>query len=156
SSIAARSAALLSPPDGGLLSPLDGGLRGLRPRSCWRDWASASPAARTNTSTRIMLRRTMRAAPRRLWPGAVGDAEAAGDDVVARLVDARAHRVGDQARVVLVEGEALAFLGEAERAAAWPPLTAARQGEGRFDRDVDMLDQRGEDRAGIERVLVAV
>src|SRR5205823_3732626 len=92
----------------------------------------------------------------RLGPGTVGDAEPAADDVVARFVDARTHGVGDQARVVLVEGEALAFLGEAERAATRPPLAGAPQREARFDRDIDVLDQRREDRAGVEPILVAV
>ncbi len=80
----------------------------------------------------------------------------AGDDFGLGVFEGRLDVVGDQCLVVLVEGVADTFFGEAEILGAGLPGALHRALESRVDRDIDPLQHRGEHAAGMEVVLVAV
>src|SRR5262245_61513817 len=88
--------------------------------------------------------------------GVVGDLDLAGDDVGARLLEAALHLRGDQRAVVLVDRVAHAAVGDPEDARARLPRPRLRAHEALVHREVHALDHRGEDRAGVDVVLVRV
>src|SRR5437867_5739304 len=80
----------------------------------------------------------------------------AGHDVGARLLQALLHLGSDQAAVVLIERVSHAPLGDAEVAHARLPRPVPGGLERLVDGQVDALDHRGQDRARVDVVLVAV
>src|SRR6185369_1192858 len=86
----------------------------------------------------------------------VGDLDLAGHDVGARLPEAALHLRRDQAAVVLVQRVSDAALGDTEIAHAGLPRPVLRGLEGLEDGEVDALDHRGQNRAGLNVVLVGV
>src|SRR5207249_9859599 len=95
-------------------------------------------------------------APSELFSHVVGDLDLAGDDVGAGLLEPLLHVGGDETPVVLVERVADAALGHAERADARLPDPFLRGLERLVHREVDALDHRGQDRPGMDVVLVRV
>src|SRR5262245_39451240 len=92
----------------------------------------------------------------RLLGHVVGDLDLAGHDVGARLLEPLLHLRGDQLAVVLVDRVADPALGHAQVADTGLPRPVLGALEGLVDREVDALDHRGEDRAGVDVVLVGV
>src|SRR2546422_1170377 len=94
--------------------------------------------------------------PPRLFSHVVGDLDFPGHDVGARLLEPLFHLRSDQAAVVLIERIADAALGDTERAHAGLPRPVLRGLECFVDGEIDALDHRGQDRAGMDVVLVRV
>src|SRR3954471_5058856 len=82
--------------------------------------------------------------------------EFARDDLGLGGLDLLLHVVGDQRLVVVVEGIADAILLETEDPGARGPGAVLGRFHAVVDRDIDALDHGGQDRAGMQVVLVAV
>src|SRR5215831_373542 len=80
----------------------------------------------------------------------------AGDDVLLRVVDLGLHIGRDQRLVVVVERPVDAFFLEAEHLQARLPGAVLGGLEGVVGGEVDALHHRGQHRAGMDVVLVAV
>src|SRR5580704_14000772 len=115
--------------------------------------ARSSRAAPEGRSTAWIAGRSGSTGLRRL---VFGNGHLARDDVGLGLVEARLHLRGNQFPVVVVERLANAVLGQAEDLRPRLPVSILCVREHRPDRDVDALEGRGEDAAGMQVVLVAV
>src|SRR5262245_56618347 len=86
----------------------------------------------------------------------IGDLDLAGRDVRTRLGEPTLHLRRDETAVVLVEREADPALGHAQDAHPGLPGSVLRGPEGVVDREIDALHHRGQDRAGLDVVLVRI
>src|SRR5215470_10841715 len=86
----------------------------------------------------------------------VVDLDRAGDDVLLRLFDLGLHIGRDQRLVVVVERPAHTLFLEAEHLQPGLPGAVLRGLEGVVGGEVDALHHRGQHRAGMDVVLVAV